>query len=106
MAPSLVATFDATAEVDGSSNPLPGASHSAPAVVADIGPPLGGAPSAPMFCAYCAQTAGCSSRQYCSMARLVPAGSLSVTGRMGRFGIVTFSLAPCCLKTGSSQLVT
>src|SRR5271163_3893738 len=75
MAPELFTTLDVTADVDCSSYPFPGASQFDPGAVADIGTPLGGTPFAAMFLAYCAHTAGCSSMQYSSSTKFVPAGS-------------------------------
>ena len=105
MAPALLTTLEATADVDCVSYPFPGASQFDPGVVGEIGTPLGGGPFAPMLAAYFAQTAGCSAMQYSSSTKLVPAGSLSVMGSTGRFGSVTLALAPFCFNAGSSQFV-
>ena len=69
-----------------------------------IGTPLGGGDPA-TFLAYWAQTAGCSSMQYSSSTKLVPAGSLSVTGTTARLGRVTLAFAPFCFSAGSSQFL-
>src|SRR6516162_2334212 len=103
MEPGVFTTFDATAEVEASSRPLGGAFQFDPGTVALMGTPLGGG-NPDMFLAYCAQTAGCSAMQYSSSTKLVPAGSLSVTGFTGRLGKVTLAFAPFAFSAGLFQL--
>ncbi len=85
--PALVETSDETAAVWSASSPLVSAGHSDSGEVAVMIPALPDWLFSKLANAF--QSAGCSSMHHSCSTKFVPAGSLSVTGRMARFGRLT-----------------